>query len=331
MKKKLTTLSRWIVSLTILSTVSCTKESNTGSGGDLPFPASNLAVTSSGPGSVKLTWTDNSTNEKGFTIERKTATSNYSVIAKVGTNTTSFEDQSVQELTGYTYRVYPYNGAGISPTYSNEGTILTFGTLVDVEGNKYTTAILGNKVWTLENLRTGKYRNGDIIPERQTKSQWSSQTTGGFCYYNNDPANNKRYGKIYNFSAAVDSRGLAPAGWHVPTDDDWYTLFNYVKSTTSSTFAGGHLKQIGTKEAGDGLWKAPNEGATNQFKFTALPGGGRNSSGDFIFNEGEYAVFGYTSGSRFGMIILLYFNKQESFQPSGFGRNEGTYLRLVKD
>jgi uncharacterized protein (TIGR02145 family) len=77
-----------------------------------------------------------------------------------------------------------------------------------------------------ENLDVVTYRNGDIIPQVTDPSLWSSLTTGAWCYYNNDANNGGIYGKLYNWYAVNDPRGLAPEGWHVPTDEEWETLTN---------------------------------------------------------------------------------------------------------
>ncbi len=128
--------------------------------------------------------------------------------------------------------------------------------------------------WMTKNLDVDRYRNGDLIPEVKSKNQWSELTTGAWCYYDNKAANGVIYGRLYNWYAVNDPRGLCPTGWHVPTDTEWSTLTAYLGG---EEVAGGILKESGTSH-----WKSPNTGATNEIGFTALPGGYRISSGTFI-------------------------------------------------
>ena len=133
-----------------------------------------------------------------------------------------------------------------------------------------------NQTWMSVNLNTTKYKNGDTIPEERDPTAWAALTTGAWCSYNNDSANDAIYGKIYNWYAVNDPRGLAPEGWHVATDAEWTTIENCVGSN------GGKLKEIGITH-----WNSPNTGATNETKFTGLPGGVRYDNGIFD-NLGKY-------------------------------------------
>jgi uncharacterized protein (TIGR02145 family) len=136
-----------------------------------------------------------------------------------------------------------------------------------------------NQLWMSCNLNVDTYRNGEPIPEVQDSATWASLTTGAWCYYNNDKANGAIYGKLYNWYAVNDPRGLAPTGWHVASDTEWSELETCLGG---SDVAGGKLKTTGTIEAGDGLWNSPNTGATNESGFSALPGGLRLYDGTFI-------------------------------------------------
>jgi uncharacterized protein (TIGR02145 family) len=98
------------------------------------------------------------------------------------------------------------------------------GTIRDVEGNVYRTRLIGTQWWMAENLNVSHYTNGDSIPQVQDAEQWLSLTTGAWCYYDNNPDNAQRYGKLYNWHAVNDPRGLAPVGWHVPTEEEWKEL-----------------------------------------------------------------------------------------------------------
>jgi uncharacterized protein (TIGR02145 family) len=146
----------------------------------------------------------------------------------------------------------------------------------------YASVTIGTQVWMKNNLNVSRYRNGDRIPQIKDSAKWANLTTGAWCWYNNDSANGRIYGRLYNWYAVHDPRGLAPAGWHIPSDTEWTTLSTYLGDN-----AGGKLKETGTIEAGTGLWYAPNKGATNESGFTGLPGGHRLSSGSF-FHIGNY-------------------------------------------
>jgi uncharacterized protein (TIGR02145 family) len=135
-------------------------------------------------------------------------------------------------------------------------------------------------VWTTENLNVDRYRNGDPIPHVHENYKWSKLTTGAWCYYDNDQAKGKTYGKLYNWYAVNDSRGLAPEGWHVPSDAEWTKLTGYL----------GGEKEAGGKLKATTLWNSPNTGATNESGFTAFPGGCRNYDGSY-YDVGEYGYF----------------------------------------
>jgi len=141
---------------------------------------------------------------------------------------------------------------------------------------KSKTVTIGDQVWMAENMNVDKFRNGDPIPHAQTDEEWQQAGENGqpaWCYYDNDPANGKIYGKLYNWYSVSDWRGLAPEGWRVPSDEDWYKL---IKIIGGEKVAGGKLKATDTT-----YWKSPNIGATNETGFTALPGGGRGDNGTF--------------------------------------------------
>jgi uncharacterized protein (TIGR02145 family) len=141
------------------------------------------------------------------------------------------------------------------------------------------SVIIGTQIWSLNNLDVVTYRNGDSIPKVSDPTEWSNLTTGAYCYYNNDSASYASvYGKLYNWYAVTDPRGLVPAGWHIPTDIEWTTL---------TTFLGGEsIAGEKLKEAGLLHWVTPNS-ANNSSGFTALPGGGRSSTGSINSLIGE--------------------------------------------
>ena len=148
----------------------------------------------------------------------------------------------------------------------------------DFSGKTATITILsdyvtiGTQIWTNKDLDVTTYRNGDVIPQVTDPTAWAGLTTGAWCYYNNDAANGAIYGKLYNWYAVNDPRGLAPQGWHVPTETEWTTLINYLGG---ASVAGGKMKDIGTT-----FWGSSNTG-TNSSGFSALPGGLQDEGGNF--------------------------------------------------
>lgn len=166
-------------------------------------------------------------------------------------------------------------------------------TVTDIDGNVYKTVKIGNQVWMAENLRVTRYRNGKAIPNVTTKSKWKKLKKGAYCSYKNNDSNIGTYGLLYNWYAVNDSRNLAPAGWHVPTDEEWKQLEMYLGMSQTETNdtgwrgtdEGGKLKEIGTTH-----WKSPNTGATNLSGFTAVPGGCRTYDGTF-YSIGTSAYF----------------------------------------
>ncbi|MFA6572071.1 MAG: fibrobacter succinogenes major paralogous domain-containing protein [Bacteroidota bacterium] len=180
---------------------------------------------------------------------------------------------------------------------------------------------IGTQVWMKRNLDVDHYRNGDPIPEVQDSIAWSKLTKGAWCYYNNDPAIGAIYGKLYNWYAVNDSRGLAPEGWHVPSKDEWQELEN---SLGGENLAGGKLKETGTVH-----WNSPNTGATNEKGFSALPGGCRGYYGPI----GQIAYFWSSTGEEY--LSLSWFrtlkNYNATFEKGFYYKERGFSVRCVKD
>ena len=131
---------------------------------------------------------------------------------------------------------------------------------------------IGNQIWTTKNIDVENYRNGDAIPQVQGAAAWKNLTTGAWCYYENNTANGSSYGKLYNWYAVNDPRGLAPSGYHIPSDEEWTTLTNYL---------GGELQACSKMKSTTG-WNNNGNG-TNTIGFAGLPGGFRNYDGYFFY------------------------------------------------
>jgi uncharacterized protein (TIGR02145 family) len=204
---------------------------------------------------------------------------------------------------------------------------------IDIDGNQYNVVKIGNQVWTKENLNVSKYRNGDVIPQVTDPAQWANLTTGAWCYYNNDPANGAIYGKLYNWYAVNDPRGLAPEGWHVPSDAEWNTLIDYIDPSanggwTIPNIAGGKMKLTGTTR-----WLNPNTGATNESGFSGLPGGYFNLENTQTFRTIGQTGLWWSSSEQNQTYIYsrdLNYNNQIANKGSGI-RAAGMSVRCIKD
>lgn len=202
---------------------------------------------------------------------------------------------------------------------------LTYGTMSDIDGNVYKTIQIGTQTWMAENLKTTKYRNGDPIPNVTDATAWAALTNGAYCWYNNDASSNKAtYGALYNWYSISDSRAIAPSGWHIPIDNEWSTLANYLGDVYT---AGGKLKETGTTH-----WQNPNTGATNATGFTAIPDGQRNY-------DGTFSQVGYQSWwwncSTVGILVesygLFYNDSEMASGAEGGSRTVGRPVRCIKD
>ena len=238
--------------------------------------------------------------------------------------------------TTYYLRAYATNkfgtGYGSVLVFKTRDPIFTNSTpITDIDGNTYPTIKLGNQFWMAENLKTSRYRNGVIIPTGLSNSEWGSTSEGATAIYNNEPANYDAYGRLYNWYASTDPRGLCPSGWHVPTDDEWTDLSNHILSYNYLySEIGGTLKMTGTS-----LWQSPNTGATNSSNFLAKPGGLIENTNNFNpTGIGTGATF-WTSteyGNENAFIRILMYNSSEL---NRFYNNTmkqfGASVRCIKD
>jgi uncharacterized protein (TIGR02145 family) len=410
---------------------SCTTD-NTNTTTVVPIAPSGLTATVVSTTQVNLSWTDNSTNESGYKIQRKTTGGSFADIGSTGVDLTNFSDQGLSANTTYTYRVYGFNAAGNSLQYSNEVVVTTDPTnimnpptvsttsvtsitatsavtggnvtldgganvtargvcwstsnnptialstkTIDGTGNgSFTSNItglaanttyfvrayatnsagtsygaevtfrttngsavnlpsvtIGTQIWSSKNLDVARYRNGDPIPQVTDPTQWANLTTGAWCWYNNDSATYAAtYGRLYNWYAVNDPRGLAPQGWRIPTEGDWNRLVKFIdpasdttcRFCTQSSTAGGAMKSVTG-------WNAPNTGATNSSGFAGLPGGFRYFDGSFNF----VGVYGFWwSAGEFDATNAWY--RYLSFSDASVIRSNGnkTYgfsVRVVRD
>jgi len=205
-----------------------------------------------------------------------------------------------------------------------------YSQVVDRSGQVYTVvSIYGNYVMS-ENYRGVKYRNGSNLDYVTDSTEWLANMIGTWCYYNNVSTEYLTYGRLYNFFAIKDSRGLCPIGWHVITKTELEDLSDYLGGYGS---AGGPLKETGTSH-----WTTPNTGATNSTGFTAIPNGYRSGDLDIerterqFKNKGNYSFYWLkdSCGDDFGNYFKLSYDNNDIEQ----NINEGQFgysVRCVKE
>jgi uncharacterized protein (TIGR02145 family) len=194
----------------------------------------------------------------------------------------------------------------------------------DIDGNQYRSVRIGAQVWMAENLRVTHYRNGDALAKLTDSTRWASSGEGAYCAMLNNENWVRDYGRLYNLYAAVDSRGLAPEGWHIPSDAEWQYLIDYLGG---DAMAGAVMMEAGYRH-----WAYPNTVATNTSGFTALPGGYRNGNlGSF---HGAYMSAYFWSSTKAATGGYWYRNlaiERESVIRDTAVQRNGFSLRCVKN
>lgn len=182
---------------------------------------------------------------------------------------------------------------------------------------------IGNQTWKNKNLDVSRYNNGDEIPQVTDAEEWANMTSGAWCWYDNDSANFAlKYGKLYNWYAINDSRGLAPVGWHIPTE---YDLLNMISILGGKDIAGSKLKESGITN-----WTPTNSFSTNEFGFTSLPGGMRGINSSFMY-LGQFGI--YWSSTQVDQLESLTLNMGYNSTKVGLIKNLKHYgfsVRLIK-
>jgi uncharacterized protein (TIGR02145 family) len=184
---------------------------------------------------------------------------------------------------------------------------------------------IGAQVWTGCNLSVTTYRNGNTIPQVTDPTAWAALTTGAWCHVNNDPANDAIYGKLYNWYAVNDPRGLGPVGYHVPTVVERDALITYLGG---QSVAGGKIKEVGTCH-----WLSPNVGATDETGFTAFGAGVRDYDG--TYRDFNYLGWFWTS-TGFNTTLANAFGASSAFDDlmavgSAHDKKMGYSVRLLQD
>lgn len=209
--------------------------------------------------------------------------------------------------------------------------------LRDIDGNIYETVQIGEQTWMAENLRTSFYANGDEIIHEPDESEWSNldqDETGAWVVFNNENENNAIYGKLYNWYAVDDERGLCPVGWKIPSDEEWKILEMFLGMTEDAAnrtaWRGGDENISGKMRiTGIEYWRPPNDGASNESGFSGMPGGYRSETGGFFEDRsmGHWWSSSEQSGN-FAWSRFLYYNNDSVFR-FYHNKKEGLSVRCI--
>jgi len=185
---------------------------------------------------------------------------------------------------------------------------------------------IGTQIW-MENLNVETFKNGYSILEAKTEKEWikaGEKKQPAWCYYDNDPIKGEKFGKLYNWHAVNDPRGLAPTGWHIPTDEDWTILTDHL----------GGVDESGKKMKFTAYWadnKDKSGNGTNESGFSGLPGGARDIDGKFedLFRFGSW--WNSSEGGTYGPWILDLGFSFDKARKGSEHKNAGISVRCVKD
>jgi uncharacterized protein (TIGR02145 family) len=287
------------------------------------------------------------------TFEWGTTTSYGSTITPVQSPLTGSTSTSVNtDLTGliqgttYHFRIKATNELGTTNSYDITFTTLT--PVTDVEGNVYNIRTFGTQVWMTENLKTTKYRNGDLI-ETTTPSTLdiSGESTPEYQWaYNGDESNAATYGRLYTYYVVTDSRNICPTGWHVPADEEWTVLTDYLENNHYGYEGSG--TDIAKSMAATALW--PNDvseagvpgndiASNNSSGFSGLPAGWRTTDADGItnfYNIGAVTFWWTSSAYRINSEYKLVYSRLLNFGVTDLLRQygnptDGFSVRCLKD
>ena len=239
-------------------------------------------------------------------------TINSSKVISTSTNNFTNSIYGLNKNTTYFIRAFAYNEAGIS--YSNQIECIT----LNKPDTVLETVKIGYQFWTTKNLDVSTYRNGETIRHASTPQEWqdaASKGEGAWCYNDNDPSNGEMYGKLYNWYAVNDPRGLAPELYHIPSDAEWSVLTEYLGGEQIAGF-----KMKSTTTTG---W-ANNGNGDNSSGFNGLPGGLCNNKGNFsnVYVYGNWWSSSESSANNAWNRNLYYnttlVNRSNNFKSSGF-------------
>ena len=193
--------------------------------------------------------------------------------------------------------------------------------VADIDGNTYKTVNIDSRIWMAENLKTTRFNDGGAISLTTDADTWNNLASDGFCWYNNDVLNKDTYGAIYN-GYAVDSGNLCPAGWHVPSIEEWRELSRFLGDSAK---AGGKMKEAGTNH-----WLSPNN-SDNSSGFNALPSGIRYFEGTFSSIQTYTGIWSSTEVAQGDLWCASLYYAESSLSLNHKNKKYGFSVRCIKD
>ena len=240
-----------------------------------------------------------------------------------------WDGPEVNAIYGCTYPMFlEYNASANVDDGSCSGFC---GSSLSYQGYDYATVQIGGQCWFAENLRSENYENGDEIPAGLSDSEWSSTISGATTVYGESPSNLETYGRLYNWYAVNDARGLCPSGWHVPTDGEWMTMeIALGMDEADANNTGFRGPSIGTQMKAEYGWANGGNG-TNSSGFSGLPGGRRYpNSGDFAF-AGDYGEWWSSSPSGSNAWYRNLVRNYNSVYREYIDQQYGLSVRCIRD
>ncbi len=302
-----------------------------------PNPADNATSVST---NANLSWVCSDPDEDPLTYDVYFGTSSNPPLVNSGQGETIYDVGILNEETTYYWKIKAHDDHSNSTTGDIwQFATFSYGTVTDIDGNVYQTIQIGDQEWMAENLKVTHYRNGDPIPNVTNDDDWSDLTTGAYVWYDNDISWKDSYGAMYNWYAVDDARGLAPAGWHVSTVDEWTDLTDYIGGIGSPH--GNELKSCRQVDSplGGGCntnehprWSQDNDNwGTDDYGFSGLPGGYRHDYGTFYI-IGNYGFWWSSTdySSEYAWSRRLDYNAG-NVTPATYTKVKGSSVRCIKD
>lgn len=309
--------------LALLAVISCDKEETNPYDPDsiIDFSPTNIIATIVSPYVIKLQWDISSTSIDGFKIDKKTGSDPWEIdiALNLGNTTTSWTDYNCKPNTEYVFRIYATAGSNTSDYKTITKTTPIgnpTGTFTDTrDGRTYKWVKIGNQTWMAENMAYIPY----VCPPNDTCGIWVSYYSG--TNVNDAQSHNGfNYGCLYKWHIAKD---ICPDGWHLPSDDEWYQLLNYLGG---NNVAGDKMRETGTEHWG---YYGINL-STNESGLTAFAGGYNSPTFIGFSGLGSHAYFWTSSGSY----NYAYYYQIDNTPEVSQKYNEITYgysVRCVKD
>jgi uncharacterized protein (TIGR02145 family) len=259
--------------------------------------------------------------------------------AKIGTAIDDVIDVTKDGYLNYRAVAYKSDTTGVAIKM-----IASAGTVTDIDGNVYQTVKIGNQVWMAENLRVTKYNDSSAIALDTSTAAWASDTTPRYCFYEKTADSIRNYGVLYNWYvvSVLNTKKIAPPGWHVPTDAEWTTLEKFMVLNSynwDGTKDTLQYNKIAKSLAAKADWSThTGAGAigkdlstNNRSGFTALPSGCRGSDGTFSGQNSNGGWWSTTEddATRVWYRILNYGN--DYLYRNYYYKSGGLSVRLVKD